>query len=195
MAQTDEEYAASHLSHEFMEMLVAAATWACSRDDSDSRGLPYKLPEIAEYAAFSHARCLLELFCHTPKGSPGPTGAARELLGHGDALPSDLWERWQAHLNRAAAHLARRHEGVDPIVDGEHLKDQVVDLAREVVRLWVEFEALVSDPVRSELRRGRATAFDESNVVTDRLAHPPLDWLADDPAGEWGERKWWPAEP
>lgn len=200
MAQSGEEYAASHVSHALMEALVAAATWACSRD-GEERGLPYKLQEIAEYSAFAHERGLFELFCEPARNDKGTltvVGKARQKLGEEQPVESSVWGTWHEHLNRAAAHLAKRHEAIDPVVDGAHLKDLVVDFAREVVRLWREYEHTpgVSADVRAKLEEGRAVAFAEANAVTTWFDYPQLDWLAEDPAAEWISRgvKWWPTE-
>lgn len=200
MEQSGEEYAASHVSHALMEALVAAATWACSRDGNE-RQLPHKLQEIAEYSAFAHQRGLFELFCGpgtNDKGKLTVVGKARQKLGNEQSVESSVWATWHAHLNRAAAHLAKRHEAIDPVVDGDHLKDLVVDLAREVVRLWIKYEgtAGVSATVRARLGEGKAIAFAESDAVTTWFDYPPLDWLAEDPAAEWISRglKWWPTE-
>lgn len=106
---------------------------------------------------------------------------------------------WCRHLNRAAAHIAKRHEATDPVVDGAHLKDLVVFFAREVVRLWREYEQRpgVATNVRVTLEVGRALAFEEANSVTTWFDYPQLDWLADDPAAAWiaSGVKWWPTEP
>ncbi len=200
MAQSGEEYAASHVSHALMEALVAAATWACARDGED-RGLPYKLQEIAEYSAFAHERGLFELFCEPARNDKGTltvVGKARRKLGAEQVVESSVWDTWHEHLNRAAAHLAKRHEAIDPVVDGAHLKDLVVDVAHEVVRLWREYEQRLDDSadVRTRLQEGRAVAFAESKAVTTWYGYPQLDWLAEDPAAEWisGGLKWWPTE-
>lgn len=199
MDQSGEEYAASHVSHALMEALVAATTWACSRDGK-KRLLPYKLQEIAQYSAFAHERGLFELFCGPAKNGKGSltvVGEARQKLGEERPVESPVWCTWHKHLNRAAAHLAKRHEAIDPVVDGAHLKDLVVDFAREVVRLWSEYEQRpgVSADVRAKLEEGRAVAFAEANAVTTWFDYPQLDWLAEDPAAEWMSRgvKWWPS--
>jgi hypothetical protein len=200
MAQSGEEYAARHVSHALMEALIAAATWACSRD-GDERGLPYKIQEIAEYSAFAHQRGLFELFCDpgaNDKGELTVVGKARRKLGGDEAVESLVWDTWHEHLNRAAAHLAKRHEEIDPVVDGVHLKDQVVDFAREVVRIWTKYERAsgISADVRARFEQGKAIAFTESDAVTVWFGYPPLDWLAEDPAAEWisAGLKWWPTE-
>jgi hypothetical protein len=201
MTQSGEEYAASHVSHALMEALVAATTWACSRD-GDRRQLPYKLQEIAEYSAFTHQRGLFELFCSpgtNDRGRLTVVGKARHKLGNEQSIESSAWATWHEHLNRAAAHLAKRHEARDPVVNGVHLKDLVVDLARDVVRLWTQYEQApgVSVAVRARLEEGKAVAFAESDTVTTWFHYPPLDWMTDDPAAEWISRglKWWPTEP
>jgi hypothetical protein len=201
MVQSGEDYAASHVSHALMEALVAAATWACSRD-GDKRQLPYKLQEIAEYSAFAHQRGLFELFCApgtNDKGALTVVGKARRKLGDERAVESIVWETWHEHLNRAAAHLAKRHEAIDPVVDGAHLKDLVVDLAREIVGLWTRYEARPRVPasVRATLENGKAVAVAESYAVTAWFGYPPLDWMAEDPAAGWLSTglKWWPTEP
>lgn len=198
MAQSGGEYAASHVSHALMEALVAASTWACSRD-GEERGLPYKLQEIAEYSAFAHERGLFELFCGPTKNAKGDltvVGRARQKLGDEEPVESLVWVEWHDHLNRAAAHLAKRHEAIDPVVNGAHLQHLVVDLASEVVRLWREYEQRpgVSTSVRAKLEAGRADAFKEATRVTTWFGYPQLDWLAEDPAAEWRCRgvQWWP---
>lgn len=101
-------------------------------------------------------------------------------------------------MNRAAAHLAKGHEAIDPVVDGGHLKDLVVDFAREVVRIWREYEQRpgVSVDIKAKLEAGRAVAFGEADAVTTWFGYPQLDWLAADPAAEWVSSgvKWWPTE-
>lgn len=135
-----------------------------------------------------HERAFFEVFCES-KGS-----GARGLLGHEPALSSEVWVRWRTPLNSATAHLYSRWKDAAPVRGGDHLKDQVVDLAHAVLALWREFEQQVAgSEVAEVMAEARHRAIAESDKVADGLKRPRLEWMgADDPAAAWGPLKWWP---
>jgi len=100
-------------------MSAAATTWcACHLDKRAA--WPKHLVATAEYAAFVHQRSLYEFFCDS-----GGAFDARKLLGQHAAFKSELYDRWETHLNTAVMHLWRRWKSPAPIIAGAHLKDQV----------------------------------------------------------------------
>jgi hypothetical protein len=186
MTQTPEEFVQTHLAHELEYMLIAATTW-CGCHPDRRRSWPRHLVATAEYAAFVHERSLYEFFCES-----GGAYDARKHVGHPTALSSPLWMKWEKHLNTAVMHLWKRWKGPTPVIGEDHLKDQVADLACDLVRLWQELEQGTEGSVHEELASHRTRILDLAGDTARRLKTPELDWALADPFASWGDRKWWP---
>lgn len=177
-------YIRSHLAHVLDQMLTAATTWAACHPDRGPE-LPIDLVVMAEYSAFLHERCLYELACER-KGRKFRT----QVLGASKALRTPVKERWYDHLNAAVLHVYRRGIEPDPVVDGDHLKDQVANLANDVVALFASLKA--NEPERSALQHALTTARDKADLVADSFDVQRIAWGTDDPFEGWGSHKWWP---
>lgn len=186
MEQEPAEFVATHLSHELEYMLVAATTWCAAHPDRRAH-LPLHLVATAEYAAFVHQRSLYEFFC----GSGGAYDARRRL-GHARALKSVEFDRWEDDLNTAVMHLWKRWKADPPVIDGDHLKDQVANFALDLVGLWRRFESLAASELGEVLHNGRSEALGQAATAAAVMGAPVLDWSVEDPFVGWGERKWWP---
>jgi hypothetical protein len=182
------EYIRSHLAHVLDQMFTAATTWSACHPDRGA-DLPVDLVIMAEYSAFLHERCLYELACQ-PKGK----SFRAQVLGSGTALTSPLQLRWYDHLNAAVLHVYRRGIEPDPVVDGDHLKDQVADLARDVYSLYRRIESELPKPERRAMSVALASAQRKSDRVADSFGIATIGWDAADPFAGWGRAKWWPTD-
>jgi len=186
MAQDGPTFARTHVAHAFNCMIGAATLWVANPPESESI---WRLNWTAEYAAFAHQRALYELFCDDETGAR----RGRELLGLDDSLGSDPWRIWRQHLNTAALHLHGRWSERDPVVDDEHLKNQVAMFACDIVGLWSDLESLTPADVSAVLKRTRLAVIGQARRAADDLGLPPLDWSAPEPFAAWeGGPKWWP---
>jgi hypothetical protein len=186
VAQEPVEFVQTHLAHEFEYMLAAATTWCACHPDRRS-AWPQHLVATAEYAAFVHQRSLYEFFC----GSGGAY-EARAHVGHPKALESVLYGLWEKPLNTAVTHLWPRWKAEPPVINGDHLKDQVAAFASDVLGLWCALELDVPSAVVGVLRASREHAVRIAHDAAEKMGTPPLDWSLDDPFAAWGQWKWWP---
>jgi hypothetical protein len=180
-------YLSSHLAHVLDQMLTAATTWAgCHPDRGDC--LPLDLVVMAEYSAFVHQRCLYELVGEPKKGN----AFRRAAFGSSAQIRSDLHNRWYGHLNAAVAHVYSRGKAAAPVVDGQHLKDQVTVLTADLFSLFRSLEPRMPEASGRVLGHALDRAQAKSSIVGSRLAVPSIEWGADDPFARWGAHKWWP---
>ena len=143
-----EEYIKLHLFYELRWLLAAATEWSIQNQLKLGIG-GYEVQVYAMDSAFLHARTLFEFFTkETGKNYYG----ADAFLGPGAVLASSSYTSgWVAPLHSHAMHAQCRSSSVPLNSFGvaKDLNQMPVDFAREILRLWKEFELMLgksSDP-------------------------------------------------
>ena len=152
----------NELYHELRCLLGSATVWQIFKNNSAGYDVV-----VAEDSVFIHARILFEFFTSKSKN--------KNILRITEFGPrkysSKLYAQWKAPLNRHVLHLnEKRLTPINLRTDG-HLSEQVDAFARDVLRLWQQFE---NDPVaaafQSNLRKARERAItDAKNDASGRI--------------------------
>ena len=164
MMTTDEKkrFITDELYHELRCLLGSATIWKIFSDAE--RG--YEVI-VAEDSVFLHARILLEFF--TAKGKN--TNTLRITEFGPSKYTSQLYSKWKVPLNRHSLHLNAQRLRPNNVRAEEHLNEQVLNLAHEVLGLWVKFEGdAKSADFHEELKAARMRAIaDAINDTNGRI--------------------------
>lgn len=119
------------LYHELRCLLGAVTVWRIFMNES--RGFDVI---VAEDSSFVHARSLFEFFASSSKN--------KNLLKASEfgakKYRSDVYTKWKMALNRHVLHLNAQRLSPKNMKGESHLSEQVESFAREILRLWVQFE-------------------------------------------------------
>jgi hypothetical protein len=93
-----------------------------------------------------HARTLFEFFT-----SKGKNSNILRITEFGPRkYKSNVYAKWKVPLNRHVLHLNEKRLKPNNLQNGEHLSGQVGVFAKEVLRLWKQFE---NDPAAAAYRQ------------------------------------------
>jgi hypothetical protein len=166
-----EEYIKLHLFCELNWLLGAATEWSI-QDQLKLEIEGYNVQVYAMDSAFVHARTLFEFFVHATTGNHY---GADEFLGSSTTLTSASYSNdWVGPLHTFVMH-AQDRSSPTPLTSlgvAKDLKEMPVDFAREILRLWEEFETRLgksSDPQDQKLqiiaREKRREAIENAQCV------------------------------
>lgn len=150
------------LYHELRCLLGSATVWQIFKHQNAGYDVV-----VAEDSAFMHARTLFEFF--TSDGKNKNNLRVIEFGAH--KYKSNIYAKWKPSLNRHVLHLNEKRLNPNNLKADEHLSEQVEVFAREILRLWVQFE---NDPTAISFQhtlksvRKRAIA-DAKNDATGRI--------------------------
>jgi hypothetical protein len=151
------------LYHELRCLLGATTVWRAFQEARAGFDVV-----VAEDSAFVHARCLLNFFTSATSGND---------LSIAEFVPkeyvSPLYIQWKEALNRHVLHVGKGRMKPTNLKGGDHLSEQVEALAREVLRLWQQFE---TDPTASAyavvLRAARERAIQDARNDAGERTNP-----------------------
>lgn len=123
------DYIAVHLRYELKYLLVDATTWSAVRREEDRGPHAPHLVVMAMESAFVHTRVLYEFLTHD-EGWSKKTPHERKQ--------SDLWDEFKTPMHTKVLHPCANRPYVPTNTSADDLKDKVVDLALDVLRLWDE---------------------------------------------------------
>lgn len=131
----------SELYHELRCLLGSATVWQIFK----STGAGYDVV-VAEDSAFMHARTLFEFFT-----SKGKNSNILRITEFGlRKFKSNVYAKWKVPLNRHVLHLNEKRLKPNNLKNGEHLSEQVEVFAKEILKLWEQFE---NDPAAASYRQ------------------------------------------
>lgn len=173
-----EEYIKLHLFNELRWLLSAATEWSI-QDQLKLEKVGYNVQVYAMDSAFVHARTLFEFFVGAKTGNH--YGVA-EFLGSGTTLTSASYSNnWAGPLHAFFMHAQDRSSPAPLQTSGatKDLNQMPVEFAREILRLWEEFEGRLGksgDPGDQKLgklaRDKRQEAIENAQcVVKSTIAH------------------------
>jgi hypothetical protein len=134
-----EEYIKLHLFNELRWLLGAAAEWSL-QDQLKLRIVGYDVQVYAMDSAFLHARALFEFFVQPTNDNHY---GSNEFLGLSTVLNSNSYvNEWRGPLHAFLMHAQDRSRPVSLKSSGveKDLNQMPVDFAREILKLWEEFE-------------------------------------------------------
>ena len=134
------DYVTEHLFVELQWLLYSATEWSI-QDKLQLQKDGYQVQVYAVDSAFLHARTLFEFFV---KQTTNYHYGVNEFLSC--TLPSEKYENWEGPLHSFAMHAQDRSKPA-PLISSSGLKDlnqMPVEFAREILRLWEEFENQLS---------------------------------------------------
>jgi hypothetical protein len=150
-----EEYIKLHLFNELRWLLGAATEWSI-QVQLNLRIVGYDVQVYAMDSASLHARALFEFFVQPTNNNHY---GANEFLGNDTVLRSDSYTNdWKGHLHASIMHAQDRSHPA-PLKSSDVAKDlnqMPVDFAREILKLWKEFEGRLgksNDPGDQELQK------------------------------------------
>ncbi|MDZ4654952.1 MAG: hypothetical protein U1F44_03665 [Coriobacteriia bacterium] len=152
------------LSHELRCLLGAATIWKALKEADAGFDVV-----IAMDSAFVHARCLFNFF--TSRGSNDIS-----IVGFGPPLyDSPIYEKWKEALHRHVLHVAKGRAVPTNLIDGAHLKNQVLAFAHEGLRLWRCFEAdAAASKYADILKRAEVQALADARNDAGKRTTPPF---------------------
>jgi hypothetical protein len=161
-----------HLFNELRWLLGAATEWSV-QDQLKLEIVGYDVQVYAMDSSFAHARSLFECFV---KETNNNHYGCNEFLGTNTVLPSPDYQNWAGVLHKFFVHAQDRSSPKLLMSSGvaKHLKQMPVDFAREILRLWEEFEKMIAksgdprDRVLYELaREKRKEAIENARCVVN----------------------------
>jgi hypothetical protein len=165
-----EEYISSHLFNELRWLLNAATEWSLQKQ-LKLEICGYDIQVYAMDSAVLHARALFEFFVQPANGNHY---SSEQFFDTPSPLTSDSYSKnWKATLNRFLMHANDRSRPVPLKSTGpdKDLNEMPVDFAREVLRLWVEFEGKLKASKDAELgelaRKMREQAIKSADCVVN----------------------------
>jgi hypothetical protein len=166
------EYIERHLFNELRWLLGAATEWSV-QDQLKLEIVGYDVQVYAMDSAFAHARSLFEFFV---KETNNNHYGCNEFLGGNTVLTSRDYQNWARPLHRFFMHAQDRSRPTPLMSSGvaKDLNRMPVDFAREILRLWEEFEKMIAksgdprDRVLYELaREKRKEAIENARCVVN----------------------------
>ncbi len=164
-----QEYIGRHLYNELRWLLGAATEWSV-QDQLRLEIVGYDVQVYAMDSALLHARTLLEFFTRPTRRNHYSFSDFVDT----ELLKSDSYANWEDPVH-SSLMLAQDRSGPAPLesVGGEkELNEMPVEFAREILRLWKEFEERLgksSDPGDQELqelaRKKRREAIEGARCV------------------------------
>lgn len=114
---------------------------------------------VAMDCAFVHVRNLFNFFT-CPKGG---NDVSMTKLGPEEPYESELYRVWKRSLNRHVLHISKGRGSPTNLKGGEHLNEQVLPFATEILQLWTRLE---KDPAAatytSALEKARRDAIQDA---------------------------------
>jgi hypothetical protein len=163
------KYISIHLAYELKFLLVAAATWTAREHHGENR--PDHLAVMAMDSAFVHARVLYEFLTREPR-----SGWETKRTPH-DAVASDLWAEYSAPMHDKVLHPSPKRPYRPTGTTADDLHGQVLNLSRDVLRLWKGVAAQsVMEPYRVAMHAAAETAVQEAANAAERLRAPAVSW-------------------
>jgi len=147
------KYIGVHLFNELRWLLGAATEWSI-QDQLKLKIVGYDMQVYCLDSAALHARTLFEFF--VGKTTDNYYGCD-QFLGAGSVLKSDSYQDWISPLHSYLMHAQDRScpRSLNTTDGPKDLKEMPVYFAREILRLWREFEEQIgnsSDPTDQELK-------------------------------------------
>jgi hypothetical protein len=119
VASEKKDFISENLYHELRCLLGAATLWEIFKRSDAGFDVA-----TAMDSAFVHSRCLFNFF--TDQGSNDVS-----LVEFGTArYDSPIFTKWGEPLNRHVLHMSKGRNNPTNVIDGAHLKEQVVVFAR-----------------------------------------------------------------
>jgi len=143
------EYIRLHLFNELRWLLGAATEWSI-QEQLNLKEVGYDIQVYAMDSTYLHARALFEFFV-------GPTTRNRygcdAYLGPGSVLSSSSYDNWSGPLHSFLLHAQDRSKPRPLDSSGvKNLNEMPVDFAREILKLWAEFERMLAKSGVPEIR-------------------------------------------
>jgi len=170
-----EEYIERHLFNELRWMLAAATEWSIQKEQLALEISGYHMDVFAMDSTFLHARALFEFFLNPTKGNYyGRTEFTSANLAS-DSYSNKV-SGWSGPLHSHLMHAQDRSKGrkLETPDGAKDLNEMPVYFAREVLRLWEEFEdALLNSGDQQDRRLGslarkkRNEAINSARCVTN----------------------------
>jgi len=152
------------LYHELRCLLGAATIWQIFKDHNEGFNVV-----VAMDSAFVHARCLFNFFTRKRRNDISITE-----FGQNSPYKSIIFDTWEESLHRHVLHIKKARLKPTNLKTGIHLNEQVENLAREILRLWEQFEKDSSaSNFAGLLHESRARAIKDAENDTKRLINPP----------------------
>jgi hypothetical protein len=137
-----EDYIRNHLFIELSWLLYAATEWSLQNQLKLGIG-GYHVQVYAMDSAFLHARTLFEFFVQPPTSNHY---SSKEFLG-AELISHNYSANWKDTLHKFLMHAQDRSRPI-PLKNtgvGKDLNQMPVDFAREILRLWEEFESKLGE--------------------------------------------------
>lgn len=152
----------NELYHELRCLLGSATIWQIFKNKNAGYDVI-----VAEDSAFIHARTLFEFFTSKKRNK----NILRIVEFGPSKYRSNIYAKWKSSLNRHLLHLNEKRLNPNNLKVNEHLNEQVDVFAREILRLWDQFE---NDPAATlfqpALRKVRERAIaDAKNDAAGRI--------------------------
>lgn len=150
------------LYHELRCLLGAVTVWCASQKEDAGFGVV-----IAMDSAFVHTRCLFNFFTR----SKGGNDVSITAFGP-QPYSSQVYTDWDNPLNQHVLHISKGRLSPKNLRSGSHLNEQVENFAREILKLWEQFE---NDPLavayKAEVQKARVRAIEDAkNDAEGRIA-------------------------
>ncbi len=123
------DYIETHLAYELKYLLVAATTWTAVHEEQDRGSYPDHLVVMAMESAFVHTRTLSEFLLKQEGWSKD-----RRTPHSRPKLPK--WNHYSQPMHTKVLHPSPDRPYAPEVRKGDDLKDQVLDLASEVLAGW-----------------------------------------------------------